>query len=107
WLGEALRAAAPPDAGEHPSVVVLTDGPSNSAYYEHGAIARRLGLALVRPEDLSARSGRLFAHTDDGIVPVDVVYRRTDEDRLFDDAGTPTRLAEMLLGPPEAPTAGG
>jgi uncharacterized circularly permuted ATP-grasp superfamily protein len=105
-LGEALRAGAPPDAGEHPSVVVLTDGPANSAYYEHGAIARRLGLALVRPRDLRVRSGRLFAHTDDGLVPVDVVYRRTDEDRLFDDTGTPTALGEMLLGPLERQTLG-
>jgi uncharacterized circularly permuted ATP-grasp superfamily protein len=105
-LGEALRAAAPPEAGEHPSIVVLTDGPSNSAYYEHGAIARRLGLPLVRPEDLRVRFQRLFAHTDDGIVPVDVVYRRTDEDRLFDGAGAPTTLAEMLLGPLEAQTLG-
>jgi uncharacterized circularly permuted ATP-grasp superfamily protein len=104
WLGEALRAAAPPEAGEHPSVVVLTDGPSNSAYYEHGAIARRLGLALVRLEDLRARSGRLFAHTDDGVVPVDVVYRRTDEDRLFDAAGATTPLADVLLGPLQAQT---
>ncbi len=104
WLGEALRAAAPPEAGEQPSVVVLTDGPSNSAYYEHGAIARRLGLALVRPEDLRVRSERLFAHTDEGIVPVDVVYRRTNEDRLFDAAGALTRLAEILLGPLEAQT---
>jgi uncharacterized circularly permuted ATP-grasp superfamily protein len=104
WLGEALRAAAPPEAGEQPSVVVLTDGPSNSAYYEHGAIARRLGLALVRPEDLRVRSERLFAHTDDGIVPVDVLYRRTNEDRLFDAAGALTRLADILLGPLEAQT---
>jgi uncharacterized circularly permuted ATP-grasp superfamily protein len=104
WLGEALRATASPEAGAHPSVVVLTDGPSNSAYYEHGAIARRLGLALVRPEDLSVRSKRLFAHTDDGIVPVDVVYRRTNEDRLFDAAGALTALADILLGPLEAQT---
>jgi uncharacterized circularly permuted ATP-grasp superfamily protein len=105
-LGEALRAAAPPAAGEQPSVVVLTDGPSNSAYYEHGAIARRLGLPLVRPEDLSVRFKRLFAHTDDGTVPVDVVYRRTNEDRLFDPAGAPTSLAEVLLGPLQAQTVG-
>jgi uncharacterized circularly permuted ATP-grasp superfamily protein len=104
WLGEALRAAAPAAAGEHPSVVVLTDGPANSAYYEHGAIARRLGLALVRLEDLSVRAKRLFARTDDGVIPVDVVYRRTDEDRLFDAAGTLTTLGEVLLGPLEAQT---
>ena len=104
WLGEALHTAAPPEAGEHPSVVVLTDGPANSAYYEHGAIAQRLGLPLVRPVDLSVRAGRLFARTDDGAVAVDVVYRRTDEDRLFDSAGAPTTLADVLLGPLEAQT---
>jgi uncharacterized circularly permuted ATP-grasp superfamily protein len=105
-LGETLRAAAPPDAGEDPSIVVLTDGPSNSAYYEHGAIARRLGLPLVRPGDLTVRFKRLFAHIDHGVVPVDVVYRRTDEDRLFDAAGWPTTLADVLLGPLEAQTLG-
>src|ERR1700679_553521 len=99
WLGEALRATAQRDAGEHPSVVVLTDGPVNSAYYEHGEIARRLGLPCVRLGDLSVRGNRLFADTDDGIVAVDVVYRRTDEDRLFDAAGARTPLGEVLLGP--------
>jgi uncharacterized circularly permuted ATP-grasp superfamily protein len=104
WLGESLRAAAPADAGEHPAVVVLTDGPSNSAYYEHGAIAQRLGLPLVQLRDLSVRSKRLFAHTDDGLLAVDVVYRRTNEDRLFDAAGGRTTLAHTLLPPLEAQT---
>jgi uncharacterized circularly permuted ATP-grasp superfamily protein len=104
WLGDAMRAAAPPEAGEHPTIVVLTDGPSNSAFYEHGEIARRLGLELVHPVDLSVRFGRLFARTENGNVAVDVVYRRTDEDRLFDDAGAPSTLAQMLLGPLEAQT---
>jgi uncharacterized circularly permuted ATP-grasp superfamily protein len=104
WLGEALRAGAPPHAGEHPSIVVLTDGPANSAYYEHSAIAVRLGLALVLPEDLIVRHDRLFARTDDGVVAVDVVYRRTNEDRLFDAAGALTTLGEILLGPLEAQT---
>jgi uncharacterized circularly permuted ATP-grasp superfamily protein len=106
WLGEALRAAAPYSAGEDPSVVVLTDGPSNSAYYEHGAIAHRLGLPLVRTEDLHPHRGRLFARTDDGMVHVDVVYRRTNEDRLFDAAGELTTLGVVLLGPLEAQTLG-
>jgi uncharacterized circularly permuted ATP-grasp superfamily protein len=106
WLGEALRAAAPPEAGQHPSVVVLTDGPSNSAYYEHGAIARGLGLPLVQPGDLSVRFERLFAHTDEGVISVDVLYRRTNEDRLFDAAGALTMLGEVLLVPLEAQTLG-
>ncbi len=104
WLAEALRAAAPPEAGERPSIVVLTDGPSNSAYYEHGEIARRLGLPLVLLGDLSVRSKRLFAYTEEGTVAVDVVYRRSNEDRLFDSAGALTGLAEILLGPLEAQT---
>ena len=106
WLGEALRAAAPPEAGERPSIVVLTDGPSNSAYYEHGEIACRLGLPLVLLGDLSVRSKRLYAHTEEGNVPVDVVYRRSNEDRLFDPSGALTGLAEILLGPLEAQTLG-
>jgi uncharacterized circularly permuted ATP-grasp superfamily protein len=105
-LGEALRAAAPPHAANDPSVVVLTDGPSNSAYYEHGAIARRLGFPLVRTRDLLVRHGRLFARTDAGVLAVDVVYRRTDEDRLFDAAGAPTSVGQALLGPLEAQTIG-
>jgi uncharacterized circularly permuted ATP-grasp superfamily protein len=106
WLGEALRAVAPPDAAEQPTVVVLSDGPSNSAYYEHDTIASRLGVPLVRLEDLSVRSGRLFAETGAGAVAVDVVYRRTNEDRLFDEDGSPTPLGEILIGPLEAQTLG-
>jgi uncharacterized circularly permuted ATP-grasp superfamily protein len=105
-LHESLRAAAPPAAGEDPSIVVLTDGPANPAYYEHGAIARRLGLPLVTPADLRVRSKRLVADTDDGSVAVDVVYRRTNEDRLFDAAGALTTLGDVLLGPLEAQTLG-
>jgi uncharacterized circularly permuted ATP-grasp superfamily protein len=60
----------------------------------------------VRPDDLSVRFKRLFARTDDGTIPVDVVYRRTDEDRLFDPAGAPTSLADVLLVPLEAQTLG-
>src|SRR5258708_4817971 len=106
WLGEALRAAAPDGGGEDPSGAVLTDGPSNSAYYEHGAIARRLRLPLVRPEDLPARLGRLFARTVNGVILVGVVLRRTNEDRLFDAAGELTTLGVALLGPLEAQTLG-
>jgi uncharacterized circularly permuted ATP-grasp superfamily protein len=104
WLGEALRAAAAPEAGARPSIVVLTDGPSNSAYYEHREIARRLRLPLVLVRDLKVRSKRLFARTAEGTVAVDVVYRRTNEDRLFDAGGALTSLAEILLAPLEAQT---
>jgi len=98
-LGEALIAAAPAGAGEDPAVVLLSDGSRNSAYYEHATIAGHLGLPLVLKEQLSVRRGRLYALIDGDELAVDVVYRRTDEDRLTDDQGRPTGIAELLLGP--------
>jgi len=98
-LGDALRAAAPTAAREDPVVVLLSDGELNSAFYEHTTIAAYLGLPLVRPEELSVRGRRLFARLPDGERAVDVVYRRTDEDRLKDDRDRPTGVAELLLEP--------
>jgi uncharacterized circularly permuted ATP-grasp superfamily protein len=98
-LGAGLRAAAHPDAGDQPLVVLLSDGESNSAFYEHVTIAEHLGLPLVRLEQLSVRRGRLFAALEEGERTVDVLYRRTDEDRLSDDRGEPTPLARLLLEP--------
>ncbi len=98
-LGKALRAAAPARAGADPVVVLLSDGKANSAFYEHATIARCLGLPLVLHDQLSVRRGRLFARLDGGERAVDVVYRRTDEDRLSDDRGSPTRIAQLLLEP--------
>lgn len=97
-LGEALRAAAPKGDGD-PYVVLLSDGPGNSAWYEHLVMARRLGIPLVTHDDLYPSRGRLRAQVDGRSRDVDVVYRRTDEDRLHDGQGRPTWLAEVLLGP--------
>ncbi len=97
-LGDALRAAAaagPEDA----HVVVLSDGPSNAAWHEHGAIAGRLGLPLVGPGDLEPRADGLWHRSEDRARRIDVVYRRTDEDRLRDACGRPTWLEGTLLGP--------
>jgi uncharacterized circularly permuted ATP-grasp superfamily protein len=98
-LGDALNAAAPSAAGEHPVVVLLSDGHANSAFYEHATIAGHLSIPLVLLKQLSVRNGRLFARLDGGERAVDVVYRRTDEDRLTDDHGRPTAIAELLLEP--------
>jgi uncharacterized circularly permuted ATP-grasp superfamily protein len=98
-LGEALRAAAPEEAGEDPVIVLLSDGERNSAFYEHATIARMLELPLVLAEQLSVRGGRLFARLPEGERAVDVVYRRTDEDRLCNDDGEPTHVAALLLEP--------
>ena len=95
-LGEGLRAAA---AREDPTVVVLSDGQLNSAFYEHATIAAYLGLPLVLADQLSVRGGRLYAQLPGGSRAVDVVYRRTDEDRLTDERGEPTKIAELLLEP--------
>jgi len=102
-LGELVRgvlAAAAPDGAGEPSVVVLTDGPGSGAHYEHAAVARALGVPLVTLEELEPRGDRLEARLDDGRRrTVDVVYRRSDEDRLRRENGTLTPVAAALLGP--------
>jgi uncharacterized circularly permuted ATP-grasp superfamily protein len=99
-LGATLRACAP-DGGGDPSIVLLTDGPSNSAWWEHRRLAEALGVPLATARELELRGGRLVARTgEDGRArPVDVVYRRTDEDRLRDEQGRPSWLAQLLLEP--------
>jgi uncharacterized circularly permuted ATP-grasp superfamily protein len=96
-LGEAIRAAAP-DGGGDPSAAVLSDGPANSAWYEHRELARALDIPVVTPRSLRPRKGRLFADVETGRPKeVQVLYRRTDEDALRDARGEPTWIAELLL----------
>ncbi|MGI9094847.1 MAG: circularly permuted type 2 ATP-grasp protein [Thermoleophilaceae bacterium] len=97
-LAQTLRDAAPGDVVD-PSVVVLSDGPQNSAWWEHGQIAQALRLPLVGPSSLFCRGGRLHAEVDGDTRQVDVVYRRTDEDRLRDGNGRATWIADLLLEP--------
>jgi uncharacterized circularly permuted ATP-grasp superfamily protein len=97
-LEAALRAAAP-EGIDDPHLVLLSDGPTNSAWFEHDLLARRMGVQLVRPRELTLRDGFVEFATDDGRRRVDVVYRRTDEGRLKDARGRPTWLAELLLDP--------
>jgi uncharacterized circularly permuted ATP-grasp superfamily protein len=105
-LGAALRAAAPPGV-EQPFAVLLTDGASNIAHWEHRFLSAALPLALVRLEDLEVRGDRLYAQRPAGHARrVDVVYRRTDEDRLRDGLGALTPVAERLIGPWKAGTLG-
>jgi uncharacterized circularly permuted ATP-grasp superfamily protein len=95
-----VLAAAAPDAEREPSIVVLSDGPGGGAYYEHAEAARRLGAPLVTLDDLERRGGRLDARLEDGSRrPVDVVYRRCNEDRLRGDDGARTAVGEALLEP--------
>ncbi len=92
-LGRTLRAC-----GERPAIV--TDGRGGSAYWEHAWLAERLGVPLVELRDLDHDGARLLAFGE----PVDVVYRRTDEDRLRDERGALTRIGRALLEPVRAGT---
>ena len=97
-LSEALRGAAPDGRGD-PSIVLLSDGFSNSAWYEHTEIARRLGLPVVTLGSLEVARGRLWLRHGSGRREVQVVYRRTDEDRLAGPDGRLTAIGEALLEP--------
>jgi uncharacterized circularly permuted ATP-grasp superfamily protein len=98
-LAKTLRQAAPNGGGD-PSIALLTDGPANSAWYEHRALARRLRIPLVTGRDLHLRGGRLHATLRGSRTrEIQVLYRRTDEDRLRDEAGRANWLADALLDP--------
>src|SRR6202522_1886385 len=77
----ALHAAAPSGAAD-PCVVVLTPGVYNAAYFEHTLLARLMGVELVEGRDLFCSGNRVFVHTTRGRRPVDVIYRRVDDDFL-------------------------
>src|SRR5918992_1076955 len=77
----ALRKAAPSGVDE-PTVVVLTPGVYNSAYFEHTLLARTMGVELVEGRDLECRRGKVYMRTTAGPQRVDVIYRRVDDDYL-------------------------
>src|SRR5215218_7920946 len=75
-----LLASLAPDGVSDPSIVVLTPGIFNSAYFEHSFLAQRMGATLVEGRDLTVSDDdRVFMRTIDGLEPVDVVYRRIDD----------------------------
>ena len=78
----ALRAAAPAGAGGDPTVVVLTPGVHNSAYFEHALLAREMGVELVEGRDLVCAGNRVAMRTTAGEQRVDVIYRRIDDEFL-------------------------
>jgi uncharacterized circularly permuted ATP-grasp superfamily protein len=109
-LLDALRAtlhAAAPAGVNPPFVVLLTDGSSNPAHWEHRVLADVLPVALVRLDELELRGERLYARRPAGHArPVDVVYRRTDEDHMRDGSGRLTPVAAKLLPAWRAGTVG-
>jgi uncharacterized circularly permuted ATP-grasp superfamily protein len=101
-LLQTLRAAAETDS---PTVVLLTPGRFNSAYFEHAFLAQQMGVELVEGQDLFVKDACVFMRTTDGPKRVDVIYRRLDADFLDPLAfrpdsmlGVPGLLAAYRLG---------
>ncbi|RYF25868.1 MAG: circularly permuted type 2 ATP-grasp protein [Comamonadaceae bacterium] len=83
-LLDTLRASAPPTSAE-PTVVVLTPGMYNSAYFEHAFLAQQMGVELVEGQDLVVKDNFVYMRTTRGFQRVDVIYRRVDDDFLDPD----------------------
>lgn len=81
-LRSTLEEVAPPAAGDDPNIVILTPGVHNSAYFEHAFLARAMGAELVEGRDLVVDDQVVYARTVGGLSPVDVIYRRIDDDFL-------------------------
>ncbi|MBS8225345.1 circularly permuted type 2 ATP-grasp protein [Vannielia litorea] len=79
-LLRSLSACAPASAEGTPTVAVLTPGSYNSAYFEHAFLADQMGVELVEGSDLRVVDGRVAMRTTQGYKPIDVIYRRIDDD---------------------------
>jgi len=79
-LLQTLRDLAP--WTETPKVVLLTPGVFNSAYFEHSYLAQQMGIQLVEGRDLVCHDQRVWMRSTAGLEPVDVIYRRIDDDFL-------------------------
>jgi uncharacterized circularly permuted ATP-grasp superfamily protein len=88
-LLETLRSVAPAAVNE-PTVVVLTPGMHNSAYFEHAFLAQQMGIELVEGQDLFVKDRYVYMRTTRGPKRVDVIYRRVDDDFLDPAVFRPT-----------------
>jgi len=89
-VGQLTELAAAISSG--PSVVLLSPGVYNSAYFEHVFLAREMGVPLVEGRDLVVRDDRVFMKTTGGLARVDVIYRRIDDDFLDPEAFNPASM---------------
>ncbi|SDR76670.1 Uncharacterized conserved protein, circularly permuted ATPgrasp superfamily [Opitutus sp. GAS368] len=80
-LLKVLNFSAPAGVAE-PTVVLLTPGAYNSAYFEHTYLARQMGIEIVEGRDLLVRDQHVYMRTTKGLQPVHVIYRRIDDDFL-------------------------
>lgn len=81
-LRRSLGACMPENASPERTVAVLTPGIHNSAYFEHAFLADNMGVELVEGTDLRVVDGKIAMRTTRGYMPVDVIYRRVDDDFL-------------------------
>jgi uncharacterized circularly permuted ATP-grasp superfamily protein len=88
-LLETLRASSP-STTDNPTVVVLTPGMYNSAYFEHAFLAQQMGVELVEGQDLFVKDNFVYMRTTRGPKRVDVIYRRVDDDFLDPSVFRPT-----------------
>ncbi len=88
-LLETLRASGP-STTDNPTVVVLTPGMYNSAYFEHAFLAQQMGVELVEGQDLFEKDSFVYMRTTRGPKRVDVIYRRVDDDFLDPKVFRPT-----------------
>lgn len=95
-LRSALASVAPPNGADAPTIVLLTPGPYNSAYFEHSFLARHMGVELVMGQDLFVHADKVYLKTTRGPRKVDVIYRRLDDDFLDPTVFRP----DSLLGVP-------
>jgi uncharacterized circularly permuted ATP-grasp superfamily protein len=95
-LLRSLRSVAPANTEGEPTVVVMTPGPHNSAYFEHTFIAEQMGVELAEGQDLFVRDNAVYMRTTMGPRRVDVIYRRIDDDSLDPLAFRP----DSMLGVP-------
>jgi len=80
-LLENLRSVSPQNSSD-PTVVLLTPGMYNSAYFEHAFLAQQMGIELVEGKDMFVDEEVLYMRTTQGPKRVDVIYRRLDDDFL-------------------------
>ncbi len=81
-LRSSLAATMPPDPSPDQTVAILTPGIHNSAYFEHAFLADHMGVELVEGSDLRVVDGRIAMRTTKGYKPIDVIYRRVDDEYL-------------------------
>jgi uncharacterized circularly permuted ATP-grasp superfamily protein len=90
-------ATAAPDGEAEPAVALISEGEENGAWYEHRALAERLGIPIVHPDALEVRDGRLYgAAPGERPAALDVIYLRDNVAKLFDEEGNATWQHALL-----------